>query len=78
MKFRMMTYFDPLEPSGGQKLEFFYKSKMDDGRYWTKRLSRGQHRYSANAIGVRNMGVHALAPIEPSVCGGDAPVVKLF
>jgi len=57
---------------------------MVDGRCpdMSKRLSRGQHRYGADAHGVYCMGVHTLAPsgantIEPSMCGGDAALCQI-
>jgi len=57
MKFGMMTHFDVHKPSEGQTFEF---SKHQDGgrpipahlrarSIYSKRLSRGQHRYGADA-----------------------------
>jgi len=34
MKFSMITHFDPLKPSNGQKFDF--KTQMMDGRYPNK------------------------------------------
>jgi len=70
MKF-MITHFEPLKSSNGQKFEFL---KIQDGgrptlghvrrSTYSKRLSTGQHRYGAMRmlIEVYYMGVHILAP----------------